>query len=154
MICKTPRVFIFAALVSCAFSPIRSFAEGYAFAGLSINKLNVFWQSSVADPTNLTQGPLRDGTGSQVDLSDLGSSGGGGSSNGKRADLESTHATGSFAICLGTCLKGPDDYTRPPSQPTDPLNNVQFARTNVTGNASLFSVSHIKTTVHTIRMLS
>jgi hypothetical protein len=102
----------------------------------------------VADPTNLTQGPLRDGTGSQVDLSDLGPSGGGGSSNGKRADLESAHSAGSFAICLGTCLKGPDDYARPPSQPTDPLNNVQFARANVTGNASLFSVSHIKTTVH------
>ena len=127
---------------------IRSLAEGYAFSGLSINKLNVFWQSSVADPTNLTQGPLRDGTGSQVDLSDLNPNGGGGFSNGRCADLELTHATGPFATCLGTCLKGPDDYTRPPSQPADPLNNVQFARTNVTANASLFSVSHITTTVH------
>ncbi len=107
----------------------------------------MFWQSSVADPTNLTQGPLRDGTGSQVNVSDLGSNGGGGTGNSRRSDLESTHATGTFAVCLGPCLKGPDDYTRPPSQPTDPLNNVQFARTNADSNASLFSVSHLKTTV-------
>src|SRR5215211_6434507 len=118
MICNSLRALMLAAFISGALWPMRSFGEGYAFSGLSINKLNVFWQSSVSDPTNLTQGPLRDGTGSQVDLSDLGSSGGGGSSNGKRADLESTHATGSFAICLGTCLKGPDENTRPPRQPT------------------------------------
>jgi hypothetical protein len=122
---KSSRVLLLCALVSGVLSPLRSLAEGYAFSGLSISKLNVFWHSSVADPTNLTQGPNRDGTGSQVDLSDLSPNGGGGSGSSKRANLESTHATGPFATCLGTCLKAPDDYTRPPSQPTDPLNNVQ-----------------------------
>lgn len=148
MIRKSIYAFVLAALVSDAIPPLRSFAEGYAFSGLNINTLNVFWQSSVADPTNLSQGPLRDGTGSQVDLSDLDPNGGGGSGNNKRVDLESAHASGIFATCLGTCLKGTDDYTRPPSQPSDPLNSVQFARTNINGNAALFSVGHIKTTVH------
>src|SRR5690349_8037246 len=84
------------------FPAIQTFAEGYAFSGLNIDKLNVFWESSVADPTNLSQGPLRDGTGSQIDLSDLGPSGGGGSGGGRQIDLESTHATGTFATCYGT----------------------------------------------------
>lgn len=140
------RVCLLVALVAYALSAGRTFAEGYAFSGLKVSNLNVFLYSSVADPTNLAQGPYRDGTGSLVDLSDL-NSGGGGTGSNKRADLESTHATGSFATCLGTCLKGPDDYTRPPGQPTDPLNNVQFARTNFDLAGSLFTVSHIKNAV-------
>lgn len=147
MLCKCIRSLILTAVVCGALSPVRSYAEGYAFSGLTISNLNVFWQSSVADPTNLTQGPNRDGTGSQVDLSDLSPNGGGGAGNSRRANLESTHATGSFATCLGGCLKGPNDYTRPPGQPIDTLSNVQFARTNNTSNGSLFSVSHLKSLV-------
>ncbi|MGE3243915.1 MAG: EDSAP-1 family PEP-CTERM protein [Pirellulales bacterium] len=147
MTCKSICAFTVAVLFSIAFSPNRSLAEGYAFAGLSIDKFNVFWQSSVADPTNLAQGPLRDGTGSQVDLRDLNPNGGGGTSNNRRADLESTHATGSFATCLGACSKGPNDYSRPPSQPTDPLSGAKFARTNVRSSGSLFSVGHFTSPV-------
>ncbi len=148
MIHNLNRQSLILAIIVGSLSPTYSHAEGYAFAGLNIDKLNVFWQSSVVDATNLTQGPLRDGTGSQVDLSDFNSTGAGGSSTGMRADLESTHATGTFATCLGPCLKAANDYSRPPSQPTDPLHNVQFVRTNVDANAALFSVSHLTTTVH------
>src|SRR5262245_12962677 len=95
---KSLRTFIIALLAFAALLPLRSLAAGYAFSGLSINKLNVFWEGSVADPTNLTQGPLRDGTGSQVDLSDLNPNGGGGFGSSKRGDLESSHATGTLAV--------------------------------------------------------
>jgi hypothetical protein len=123
-------------------------AEGYAFSNLSIDKFATFWQSSIADASNLNQGPTRDGTGAQVDVSDLASNTLVLFAAGTKTVLEGAIAAGgsnpdSPQNCFGTCLSGQNDFSLPPLFPASPTSNIKFARSDQRHSGSIFTTSHI-----------
>ena len=108
----------------------------------------VFKEDSVSDVNDLLQGPNRDGSGVQVDLSDFSTNFGGGTSNEKRAAFENTVAFGGLGpICIGDCIAGEDDYSRPPLLPMIPTQDLHFARTDWRTAGSIHTIVGLETSL-------
>jgi hypothetical protein len=127
------RLVVGIGLLSLSVGTNQVVAAAYAFAGLSVSNFTVFWKDSVADPTVLSQGPNRDGTGAQIDPDDFGNGFGGGTGGGRRVSFERTQIFGGSGndptqACVGDCSKGQNDFSRPPLLPAVPSGDAHFAR--------------------------
>lgn len=117
-------------------------AAAYAYAGVTISNFMAYWADSLADATDLNQGPNRDGTGRQPNTSDfVGTYAFGGHTNGTRVEFDTTRAfsSGVPEVCVGDCVAPENDFHRPPPKPLDPTSGLRFTRVDGDFGGNLIS---------------